>query len=128
MGLPSKADIAELRAKAIAIGIDFDGLPPLLRMFAIVRPRAGSDRQPGLLPVCERTVWNWVREGLLEPPTKFADGISAWPKVAIIRIAVYGLLREPGHGRKLTGPAPTSSARPTCGRGRPRKLSREAKP
>ena len=93
--------LKELRRRAQAIGIDFDALPPLLRLKDIVRSPKKAEGPPGLLPISARTFYTLVREGLIPPPTKFDNGISAWPKAVIVEMAIRGVHREPGHGRKL---------------------------
>jgi len=92
--------LEELHRRALAIGIDFDALPPLLRVKDIVRNPKNAG-PPGLLPISARTFYSLVREGLIPPPIKFDNGISAWPKAVIVEIAIRGVHREPGHGRKL---------------------------
>jgi hypothetical protein len=101
---PTPSSLKALRSRAIAAGIDYDKYPPLLRVDAIVRPARGSDRPPGLLPISARTWFTWVAEGLVPQPTRFENGVSAWRLVDVIRIALDGVKRPAGHGRKL---APT---------------------
>jgi hypothetical protein len=100
---PLPAVIAELRARAIAAGIDYDNLSPLLRIDHITQPAESENRPPGLLPIADRTWYGWVAEGLVPEPIRFASGVSCWLRDDIIRIALDGLQREPGHGRKLAG-------------------------
>jgi hypothetical protein len=97
----------ELRARALAVlGIDIGLLPPLLRLSDIVRSPKSARGPPGLLPISARTFYTWVAEGLIPPATKFENGISAWSRDAIVRIALDGISREPGHGRRLTSRKP----------------------
>ena len=94
-----------LRARALAVlGIDIGELAPLLRVGDIVRPPRGSGGPPGLLPISERTFYQWVKAGLLPAPVHFAGGVSAWARDDIVRVALDGVKRPPGHGRKLTAP------------------------
>jgi hypothetical protein len=94
--------LKELRARAIAVlGIDIDTLPPLLRLSDIVRSPKSARSPPGLLPISARTFYQWVAQGLIPPATKFQDGISSWSRDVIVRIALDGIPRAPGHGRKL---------------------------
>ncbi len=95
--------INELRTRALALGIVWDELPPLLRVHDIVRraKTAGGPRG-GILPLSARTFYSLVAAGLVEPPVKFQDGISAWRRETIIRLALDGIPRPPGHGRKLS--------------------------
>lgn len=105
----------ELRARALALGIPWDELPPLLRVSDIVRGPKSARGPPGLLPISARTFYSWVAFGLIEPPVKFQDGISAWPREVIVRIALDGIRRPSGHGRrKLTGAteAPAATSQP----------------
>ena len=95
------AAIKALRAHAIAAGIDWDHLSPLLRINSIVSSPKGQ--KPGILPISARTWHGWVTEGLVPQPIKFDNGISAWLRDDVIRIALNGLYREPGHGRKMAG-------------------------
>jgi hypothetical protein len=91
-----------LHARALKVlGIDIGLLPPLLRVSDIVRSPKSARGPPGLLPISARTFYTWVKDGLIDPPTKFEDGISAWPRDTIVRLALDGIPREPGHGRKL---------------------------
>jgi hypothetical protein len=83
------------------LGIDIGRLPPLLRLSDIVRRPKSARGPPGLLPISARTFYTWVHDGLIPPATKFENGISAWSRDAIVRIALDGIKREPGHGRKL---------------------------
>ena len=105
--------IAELRRRAMEeLGIDYDALPPLLRVNHITcSPKRA---QPGVLPIAPRTWFDWVKAEIVEPPTKFENGISAWPKPYVVTLALDGLPREPGHGRKLppgrAAPAPASTS------------------
>ena len=94
------AAIKALRARAIAAGIDWDSLSPLLRISDIVRSPKGQ--KPGILPIGARTWFGWVAEGLVPQPIRFDNGVSAWLRDDVIRIALDGLYREPGHGRKLS--------------------------
>jgi hypothetical protein len=108
--------IKELRARALALGIDYDALPPLLRLGDIVRSPKRAHGPPGLLPISARTFYTWVREGLIPPPVKFEAGISAWSRGAIVRIALDGIQRPPGHGRKSGRRLPEKSqTRSTAG-------------
>jgi hypothetical protein len=94
--------LKELRARAIAVlGINIDTLPPLLRLSDIVRSPKSARSPPGLLPISARTFYQWVAQGLIPPATKFQDGISSWSRDVIVRIALDGLPRASGHGRKL---------------------------
>src|SRR5580692_9691492 len=84
----SLAALKDLRARAIAFGIDWDVLPPMLRIDSIVQPPKGSGDKPGILPVSARTWHGWVSEGLVPPPIKFTSGISAWPRDVVVRLAL----------------------------------------
>jgi hypothetical protein len=99
MTRPTPGAIKALRARAIAAGIDWDNLSPLLRVSDVVRSPKG--RKPSILPVSARTWFDWVAQGLVPQPIKFDNGVSAWLRDDVIRIALDGLYREPGHGRKL---------------------------
>lgn len=94
--------IAELRRRALAeLGVIYDELPPLLRPRDIHRGARSNRGRSGILPISARTFYSWVAQGLIPPATKFENGISAWPKPVIIKLALDGIRREPGHGRKL---------------------------
>lgn len=98
---------AALRRRALLVlGIDISLLAPLLRVSDIVRPAkgVGDPAHGGLLPISARTFHQWVKAGLLPQPVHFAGGVSAWSRDAIIQVALDGVRREPGHGRKLTPP------------------------
>lgn len=99
MNRKAPANIKALRARAIAAGINWDDLSPLLRINSIVCSPKGQS--PGILPISARTWHNWVTEGLVPQPIKFDNGISCWLRDDVIRIALDGVFREPGHGRKL---------------------------
>jgi hypothetical protein len=90
--------INELRARALALGIVWEELPPLLRIRDIVRGPKGARGPPGILPISERTFYSWVANGLIPPPIKFESGISAWPREVIVRIALDGIRRPRGMG------------------------------
>ena len=99
MNPKAPAHIRALRQRAIAAGIDWDNLSPLLRVNAIVTSPKG--RNPGILPISARTWHYWVEQGLVPRPIRFDNGISCWLRDDVIRIALNGIFREPGHGRKL---------------------------
>jgi hypothetical protein len=101
MNPKAPAAIKALRARAIGAGIDWDNLSPLLRINDITRSPKG--RRPGILPISARTWFGWVAEGLVPQPIRFDNGVSAWLRDDVIRIALDGLYREPGHGRRLAG-------------------------
>ena len=96
----------------------------MLRTSSIVKSRKGSARPPGILPISERTWLGWVAAGLVEKPNKFDNGVSAWPLAAVIRIALDGIQRPAGHGRKMNPAAHGRKAqgggawiRPNCAPG-----------
>jgi hypothetical protein len=94
--------LKELRARALAVlGIDIGLLPPLLRLSDIVRSPKSARGPSGLLPISARTFYTWVKLGLIPPATKFQEGVSSWSRDVIVRIALDGIPRSPGHGRKL---------------------------
>ena len=95
--------IAQLRRDAIALGIPFDQLPPWLRISQICKPPPHSDRPPGLLPISERTWLNFREQELISEGQEFGVGIRAWSKIEVCWVAVHGVQREPGHGRRLAG-------------------------
>jgi hypothetical protein len=95
--------INALRARALALGIVWEELPPLLRIRDIVRGRKGARGPPDILPISERTFYSRLADGLIPPPVNFESGISAWPREVIVRITLDGIRRPSGHGRKLTG-------------------------
>jgi hypothetical protein len=96
-------EVKRLREAAIAAGIDWDNIPQQLRASEIVTPAKGSGKPPGKLPISMRTWRNWIRDKIVPPPTRYGDGIETWSKPVIIHIALYGVQRAPGHGRKLAG-------------------------
>lgn len=98
----TRPQINALRGRAIAAGIPWDDLPPLLRADRIVQPKKGSGRPPGILPISLRTWLSWVAAGQVEPPIRFDNGVSAWPKPYVVTLALDGLQRKSGHGRKLS--------------------------
>jgi hypothetical protein len=101
--MPTPAQIKALRSRALDAGIPWDDLPLLLRVERITRPaHRGSGEAEGLLPIGRSTWHKWVAEGLVPPPVRFENGVSAWHRYDVITIALDGLAgRPPGHGRKL---------------------------
>jgi hypothetical protein len=107
----TRPQINVLRARAYAAGIDWDALSPLLRCDKIVQPKKGSGRPPGILPISQRTWLDWVARGWVDPPITFDNGVSAWTKTYIVTLALDGLPRAPGHGRKLVSRPPDRGKR-----------------
>jgi hypothetical protein len=86
-------EIRELRRRAIAAGIPWDELSPLLRENDIVRPTKGATT--GLLPISRRTWRYWVEKGFVPAPIRFDNGVSAWHLATVVRIALDGLPVRP---------------------------------
>jgi hypothetical protein len=117
---PTPAAIKALRIRALGAGIPWDDLPLLLRIDMITSPRRGSAERTGILPIARSTWHKWVAEGLVPQPIRFENGVSAWHRYLVVKIALDGLSgRGPGHGRKLPPRVVAKMRRPRAGEARP---------
>jgi len=88
--------LKELNRRALVeLGLDYDALPPMMRVGDIVQRPKRAHAPPGLLPIATRTWWEWVAKGLVPEPTKFDNGVSAWPRAVVVKIALDGLPVRP---------------------------------
>jgi hypothetical protein len=76
-----------LRRQLLALGIDLDLIPPLLRKAQIV----SEPGQPGLLPLPRATFRKNVRMGLIAGPVKIGKRAVAWRRSDIVKILVEGI-------------------------------------